>query len=175
MVITQAVFSLLRTTTQARNYYAPGINHPILELFPVHVLDTKWNPPTTCTGKGSNVSSLIFMSRSSRGTVGRNHGHVNIRSQRAVRGAMNSHTDTDLSSDESHQEQQPLPAPSCTKGKIRFSKAQKACLNAFYMNGMTGVGTKHADLIAKAASDTQLSIDQVKVQKAEIDCSCFSY
>ena len=90
---------------------------------------------------------------------------------------MNCHTDTDFSSDESDQKQQLLPPRSCssTKGKIRFSKAQKACLNAFYMNGMTGVGTKHAALVAKAASDTQLTIDQVKVQKEEIGCSCFSY
>ena len=88
---------------------------------------------------------------------------------------MNNHTDTDLSSDESDQEQQCLRPPSCAKGKTRFSKAQKACLNAFYINGMTGVGAKHAALIAKAANDTQLTIDQVKVQKAEIDCNCFSY
>ena len=40
-------------------------------------------------------------------------------------------------------------------------------MNAFYVHGMTGVGKNHASLIAKAASDTQLTTDQVKVQKEE--------
>ena len=88
---------------------------------------------------------------------------------------MNYDTDTDLSSDESDQEELLVPRPSCTKGKIHFSKAQKACLNAFYTTGMTGTGAKHAALVAKAASDTQLTNDQVKVQKEEINFSCFSY
>ena len=68
-----------------------------------------------------------------------------------------------------------MPTASASKGKLRFSEAQKACLNALYMNGMTGVGKKHAALVAKAASDTQLTIDQVKVQKEERDCNYFSY
>ena len=88
---------------------------------------------------------------------------------------MNCGTDIDLSSDESDEEEQLLPRPPCTKGRIRFSKAQKVCLNAFYVNGMTGIGAKHAALVAKAASDTQLTVDQVKVQKEKIDFSCFSY
>ena len=44
-----------------------------------------------------------------------------------------------------------------------FSVAQRACLNGFYSNGMTGGGKQHASLINRAASDTQLTTDQVKV------------
>ena len=38
----------------------PHMHHPILELFLVYVLDTRWNPSTTCTGKSSNGSILII-------------------------------------------------------------------------------------------------------------------
>ena len=39
---------------------------------------------------------------------------------------------------------------------------------------MTGAGAKHAAVVAKAAGDTQLTIDQVKVQKEKIDFRSFS-
>ena len=39
---------------------------------------------------------------------------------------------------------------------------------------MAGTGVKHAALVAKAAGDTQLTTDQVKVQKEKIDFRSFS-
>ena len=46
----------------------------------------------------------------------------------------------------------------------RFSVAQTACLNAYYHNGMIGTGKKYSSQIAKAAADTQLTCDQVKIR-----------
>ena len=55
-------------------------------------------------------------------------------------------------------------ASSLTKKKVtRFSVAQRACLNSYWFNGLTGCGKRHAALISQAASDAQLSIQQVKV------------
>lgn len=48
---------------------------------------------------------------------------------------------------------------------VRFSEAQRACLNLYYHQGMVGVGKKEALLISKAAKDTHLSTNQVKVQE----------
>ena len=59
------------------------------------------------------------------------------------------------------------PPPSrtmvCKKPVVRFSKAQKACLESFYQQGMTSTAKRHSSLISLAAKDTQLSADQVKV------------
>ena len=59
------------------------------------------------------------------------------------------------------------PPPSrtmvCKKPVVRFSKAQKACLESFYQQGMTSTAKRHSSLISLAAKDPQLSADQVKV------------
>ena len=47
---------------------------------------------------------------------------------------------------------------------VRHSKAQINYLNYYYEMGMRGCSRKEAVLIEKAASDTQLSIEQVKVR-----------
>ena len=47
----------------------------------------------------------------------------------------------------------------------RFSEAQKACLKAYFQQGMQGTGKKHASLIHCAARDTHLSTDQIKVRR----------
>ena len=54
--------------------------------------------------------------------------------------------------------------PSTVKKRaVRFSKAQKACLNAYYCQGMTGAAKENAHLIAQAVKDTHLTSSQVKV------------
>ena len=58
---------------------------------------------------------------------------------------------------------------------VRFSVAKKSCLNAFFQNGMNGVGKKHASLIAQAARDTCLSTDQVKVNSIYMHIPLFHY
>lgn len=45
----------------------------------------------------------------------------------------------------------------------RFSAAQLACLNAYFKTGMKGVGDQYASVINRAAADTQLTVQQVKV------------
>ena len=73
-----------------------------------------------------------------------------------------SHSDSDSSSANE--------APKRKKAKVtkstwaRFSEAQKACLNSYYLNGMTSTSKKHDIIISKAAKDTDLSGDQVKVR-----------
>ena len=47
---------------------------------------------------------------------------------------------------------------------VRHSKAQINYLNYYYEMGMRGCSREEAVLIEKAASDTQLSIEQVKVR-----------
>ena len=67
----------------------------------------------------------------------------------------------------------PLPTPLVTKSTwARFSEAQKACLNSYYLNGMTSTSKKHDIIISKAAKDTDLSADQVKVRT---DCIINSF
>ena len=46
---------------------------------------------------------------------------------------------------------------------VRFSRAQKACLESYYKLGMNSIGRSHSLLIAKAAADTHLTAIQVKV------------
>ena len=50
-------------------------------------------------------------------------------------------------------------------GKFRFSKAQNLCLTAYFNSGMRGTGKKFYSLILKAAADTKLTTDQIKVSK----------
>ena len=50
------------------------------------------------------------------------------------------------------------------KRKRTFSQAQRACLNAFFTNGMTGCSKQHAALINQASRDAELTIKQVKVK-----------
>ena len=52
---------------------------------------------------------------------------------------------------------------SLKKKAVRFSEAQRACLNAYYVKGMSGTGKNMHPLICKAAKDTHLSTAQVKV------------
>ena len=40
---------------------------------------------------------------------------------------------------------------------VRFSRAQKACLESYYKLGMNSIGRSHSLLIAKAAADTHLT------------------
>ncbi len=47
--------------------------------------------------------------------------------------------------------------------KKRFSKAQVACLNSFYNQGMTGASRENAPLIVQASEDTHLTTAQIKV------------
>ena len=49
-----------------------------------------------------------------------------------------------------------------------FSEASRACLRAYYQQGMTGTGKKYFSLIHSASRDTQLSTDQVKVQMESV-------
>ena len=65
-------------------------------------------------------------------------------------------------SDISSLEDQPTNVDLRPKLK-RFSVAQTACLKSYYGNGMVGTGKNFFSLILKAASDTQLTTDQVKV------------
>lgn len=45
----------------------------------------------------------------------------------------------------------------------RFSKAQTACLNAYFERGMNGTGKDDFPIIQQAATDTALNVAQVKV------------
>ena len=45
----------------------------------------------------------------------------------------------------------------------RFSAAQLACLNGYFKTGMKEVGDQYASVINRAAADTQLTVQQVKV------------
>ena len=44
-----------------------------------------------------------------------------------------------------------------------FSTTQTALLSYYFENGMRGVGKKYSAIINRAASETHLSTDQVKV------------
>lgn len=70
--------------------------------------------------------------------------------------------DTSVGSEETEEETGQPDIKNLTK-KIRFSQAQKACLAAYYTQGMTGIGKDNAALIFKAAEDTHLTVAQVKV------------
>lgn len=54
--------------------------------------------------------------------------------------------------------------------RSRFSEAQKACLNSYDSNGMTSTSKKHHLIVSKAAKDTDLTVDQVKVHSLLSDC-----
>ena len=46
--------------------------------------------------------------------------------------------------------------------QVRFSVAQKACLNSYYSNGMTSTSKNHCLMISRAAKDADLTVAQVK-------------
>ena len=78
----------------------------------------------------------------------------------ALVGAMDG---TDISEDSSQEDKtERLTVTPKVKSK-RFSLAQTVSLKAYYGNGMVGTGKIFDLLIAKAASDTLLTSDQVKV------------
>ncbi len=47
---------------------------------------------------------------------------------------------------------------------VRHSKAQINCLNYYYEMGMRGCSKDDVSLIEKAAGDTHLTMDQIKVR-----------
>jgi len=57
-----------------------------------------------------------------------------------------------------------LDDPGSLKVAKGFTLAQTASLKASYASGMVGTGKKHQVLIEKAASDTLLTVDQIKVR-----------
>ncbi len=68
------------------------------------------------------------------------------------------------SSEDNIVEEQPNVKGGATRGlDKRFTPAQRACLNANYASGMVGTGRKHQILLDKTASDTMLTMDQIKV------------
>ena len=78
----------------------------------------------------------------------------------ALVGAMDG---TDISEDSSQEDKTERLAVTPKVKSKRFSLAQTMSLKAYYGNGMVGTGKKFDLLIAKAASDTLLTSDQVKV------------
>ena len=72
--------------------------------------------------------------------------------------------ESDFSNDSTEEELLPQSDTLSGKKKIRFSEAQKTCLNTFYLHGMTGIGKKHSVLIEQAARDTHLTTHQIKVR-----------
>ena len=58
--------------------------------------------------------------------------------------------------------------------KKKFSKAQVACLNSFFEQGMIGTSKENRSLIAQAAEDTCLTTDQVKVRVCSTNSTKFS-
>ena len=50
-----------------------------------------------------------------------------------------------------------------TAKRSNFNCNQTATLSAYYQSGMRGVGKQYAILIARAAAETKLSREQVKV------------
>ena len=49
------------------------------------------------------------------------------------------------------------------KKVIRFTVAQKAFMNAYYKQGMTGTGKQYRHLVERAAADSGLTRVQVEV------------
>ena len=49
------------------------------------------------------------------------------------------------------------------KNTIRFTSAQRSCLNRYWSKGLTGCGKKFSSLIIRAAKDAGLTCDQMKV------------
>ena len=49
------------------------------------------------------------------------------------------------------------------KNTIRFTSAQRSCLNRYWSKGLTGCGKKFSSLIIRATKDAGLTFDQVKV------------
>ena len=70
---------------------------------------------------------------------------------------------TDISEDSSQEDKTERLAVTPKVKSKRFSPAQTVSLKAYYGNGMVGTGKKFDLLIAKGASDTLLTSDQVKV------------
>ena len=57
-------------------------------------------------------------------------------------------------------------AASKRKQTVRFSAAQKTCLEAYYCQGMTRTAKEDSHVISNAARDTNLTTAQVKVSNA---------
>ena len=57
------------------------------------------------------------------------------------------------------------------KRSRNFSTVQTALLEYYFENGMRGVGRRYSAIINHAASETHLSIDQVKVIQLSQHCS----
>ena len=72
---------------------------------------------------------------------------------------------SDLSSLEGNEEEIRPPK----KKIVRFSEAQRACLNSYFSAGMNSTASEHAPIIKNAAQDTHLSAIQVKVQLTPLD------
>ncbi len=72
-------------------------------------------------------------------------------------------SDMDCSEGSGSSAAEDVPHSQLPHPRARFSEAQRACLNAYFCNGMAGVGKRYSSLIARASSDTQLTVDQVKV------------
>ena len=70
---------------------------------------------------------------------------------------------SDDSSDRSSDTDQKI----ASKSRL-FSVAQTSLLKAFFDQGMVGVGEQYSSLIEKAAQDTALSVQQVKVRFCEV-------
>lgn len=58
---------------------------------------------------------------------------------------------------------QPTTSTGSSSTARRFSVAQRTCLNSYFISGMTGTGKHYSSLISRAAADTNLRFDQVKV------------
>ncbi len=54
-------------------------------------------------------------------------------------------------------------SPPKKKKIVKFTSAQRFCLNQYWSRGLTGCGKKYSPVIIKAARDTGLTCDQVKV------------
>ncbi len=69
--------------------------------------------------------------------------------------------------DDSQGNKTPKDASKSSKSK-KFSPVALASLNAFFENGMVGVGENYISAIERAARDTKLSTDQIKVSDLSI-------
>lgn len=66
------------------------------------------------------------------------------------------------------------PKPGMKLKRKDFSASQKAVLNSMFCSGMNGVGKKHAVSIARAAAETGLTHEQVKVCIRRLLLSCYA-
>lgn len=74
-----------------------------------------------------------------------------------------SESDTESSQCSSGSGDDQAPIPSESKSK-KFSPVILASLNAFFENGMVGVGEQYSSVLRRAALDTNLSTAQIKVR-----------